>query len=363
MLWISPFVLIVTAYPAGLDTVNQQIIACQEQKNPGMLVLASCSEGTELIFNALVDMCFECKMSNGWNCIAGSMEMLRPDATSVTVENLQKGDVIKGIAGENMVSRDDCEVLAVHKVQDMFPTVDHFTADHFIVRESDNAVVPYGHGFHGSITRNESIYTLTTTCDAMVNTAGVKVTSFSKAFCGRDITWKETIELTNILRDALDMAPWLNLTIYHHTNESAWNSLLLPLCDAMLKCLQPETCDNFDCEECKEVDAVTRQFIRDHVDTRYYAGISASQCRRDHASCGAKDEHVYIALVRRNRLTAAIISASVIGGAALLLFVACVVEACRRHKNRVQGAKNGAKQGDADDNSPSSKRAEEATAV
>eukprot|EP00397_Hematodinium_sp_SG-2012_P009834 GEMP01009930.1.p1 GENE.GEMP01009930.1~~GEMP01009930.1.p1 ORF type:complete len:643 (+),score=105.20 GEMP01009930.1:135-2063(+) len=230
------------------------------------------------------------------SCIAGSMEMLFSDSTTVSVEHLKKGDKIQGIAGENMLSRDDCEVLAVHKVRDMAPTIDHFTADHFIVRDGDNAVVPYGNGFNGSIKRNESVYTLTTTCDAVVNAAGVRVTSFSSVFCGSEIGWKETIQLTSILRDVLGMAPWLDLTMYRNTDTGAWTSLLQPLCDAMLKCLKPEVCYNSDCEECKDVEVVSGAFIRDHVDAESYAGIR--QCRRDPTACG----RMCVALVRRNRL-------------------------------------------------------------
>eukprot|EP00397_Hematodinium_sp_SG-2012_P026000 GEMP01027204.1.p1 GENE.GEMP01027204.1~~GEMP01027204.1.p1 ORF type:complete len:414 (+),score=58.61 GEMP01027204.1:23-1243(+) len=218
----------------------------------GTSMEGNCNEGTCLIKNGK-SVC---------SCIAGSMEMFFPNGTAVSVEKLKKGDKIRGIVGEKMESSDNCEVLTLHKVHDNAPTVDHFTADHFILRDGDDAVVPYGHGSNESIRTNESIYTLTTTCDAVVNAAGVRVTSFSSGFCGRTISWKETIELTNILRDALDGAPWLNLSIYHNSNTSEWNSALRPLCDAMLECLKPVTCDNFDCKECNKLDDVTRKFIR-----------------------------------------------------------------------------------------------------
>eukprot|EP00397_Hematodinium_sp_SG-2012_P029146 GEMP01030767.1.p1 GENE.GEMP01030767.1~~GEMP01030767.1.p1 ORF type:complete len:564 (-),score=76.77 GEMP01030767.1:512-2182(-) len=274
-----------------------------------------------------------CLIKNGnsvCSCIAGSMEMFFPNGTAVSVEKLKKGDKIRGIVGEKMESSDNCEVLTLHKVHDNAPTVDHFTADHFILRDGDDAVVPYGHGSNESIRTNESIYTLTTTCDAVVNAAGVRVTSFSSGFCGRTISWKETIELTNILRDALDGAPWLNLSIYHNSNTSEWNSALRPLCDAMLECLKPVTCDNFDCKECNKLDDVTRKFIRDHVDKRYHANIRASQCSRDHALCTLNDTHIYVALIRRNRVASIVLLTSTVVGAALLLFAVCVAEACRR---------------------------------
>eukprot|EP00397_Hematodinium_sp_SG-2012_P022173 GEMP01022957.1.p1 GENE.GEMP01022957.1~~GEMP01022957.1.p1 ORF type:complete len:570 (+),score=73.05 GEMP01022957.1:23-1711(+) len=286
----------------------------------GTSMEGNCNEGTCLIKNGK-SVC---------SCIAGSMEMFFPNGTAVSVEKLKKGDKIRGIVGEKMESSDNCEVLTLHKVHDNAPTVDHFTADHFILRDGDDAVVPYGHGSNESIRTNESIYTLTTTCDAVVNAAGVRVTSFSSGFCGRTISWKETIELTNILRDALDGAPWLNLSIYHNSNTSEWNSALRPLCDAMLECLKPVTCDNFDCKECNKLDDVTRKFIRDHVDKRYHANIRASQCSRDHALCTLNDTHIYVALIRRNRVASIVLLTSTVVGAALLLFAVCVAEACRR---------------------------------
>lgn len=258
-------------------------------------------------------------VDEGWGgCVGGSMQMIGQQGP-VRVDQLKVGDMVHGMRGETSQHVIDCEVLAVHDVGDGV-TVDHITPDHFVVK--GDQVIPYGPQ-SSSPTKVERIYTVATTCDAVKNTNEVHVSAFSGAFCSRSLSWVENVELAGVLRDALQMAPWLNLAIYTDAPKRKWKSMLHPLCDALLKCLAPEECVQRECPECQELRDTFAVFMRDHVDPSYHAGI-ATYCRRNPGAClgeGADDDapsHI----ARNNRVTTQVMVGSFVGIALFVLLVA-----------------------------------------
>jgi len=209
------------------------------------------------------------------------------DGSNVRVDELQTGDRIHGISGVEKMESTSCRVIALHDVGKE-KTVDQLTPDHYIL---DNDIMrPYRpQGDSVGEEKVERIYTLLTSCDAVTRADETIVSPFSGAFCRRSISWKENVEMAGILRDALELAPFLDLNMYVDTEDRGWNSMLHPLCDAILMCLSPEECDDRQCADCDELRAVFKTFVRYHIDESYRHHFTA-YCKEHPDRCAPKQQ-------------------------------------------------------------------------
>ena len=194
-------------------------------------------------------------------CVSGEMMVNEQSRGVVRVLELSEGDFIYGIVGEEW-KHVWCKVEAV------FPsaggknkiTYDGFTADHMVV---DYTVHPYGKKGEARV---GPVYTLTTDCDASVNSVGQIFTPISTAFCAHELSWSEYITLMSAVRRVTKRTGyfWFDTSAYHD-NETAmvphWLDQLHQICHQLLLCSRESRCQRFE--------NAMAEFVHDHLNKKY----------------------------------------------------------------------------------------------
>ena len=127
----------------------------------------------------------------------------------------------------------------------------------------DDTVHPYGK--KGEVSMGP-VYTLSTDCDAAVNSGGQAFSPISTAFCPHDLSWSEYLILIAAVRRFTNRAGnfWFDLNVYHDNDTAKvprWINQLPTICRELLQCSQEG--------ECQAFENVMEEFVHQHLNKKY----------------------------------------------------------------------------------------------
>lgn len=204
--------------------------------------------------------CSRCVQIN--DCVSGSMKVEEFSKGLIKVSQLSVGDIVRGVKGLNK-NPVWCRVDTVtpRSTGSNFTTYDGFTKDHMVV--VGDKVVPYGS--NGKIEQSQ-LYTISTECDATLNTNGQLFSPISNTFCAKELNWNDYLTMMAAIRRVTRRTGYFwYLTDAFYNNDTAkvpyWTDMLHGMCDELLRCAKMGDCQKFE--------DIVKELVDGHLNRKY----------------------------------------------------------------------------------------------
>ena len=198
--------------------------------------------------------------------VSGEMQVEEKIKGVVSVAQISEGDIIRGITGIDQTPN-WCMVETVIPLSQDQTTYDGFTENHMVV---DATVHPYGTKGKQS---TGQVFTLSTQCDAAVNSVGQAFTPISTLLCPLELSWDEYLPLIAAVQQAMLLTDnfWYILNAYRD-NETAGALDLsdYDVCSELLQCTREGQ------SECNTFEEVMDRFVREHLIKKHVKNIEGA---------------------------------------------------------------------------------------